>query len=93
MQLPADQAPDCSFHAQTRSTNLSRPSARRVRPSFASSRSTTICVAMPAWSLPGCQSGAPAHAVKPDQGVLDGVVEACPMCRLPVTFGGGMTMQ
>ena len=48
--------PYCSFHAHTRSTNASRPMSRRSMPSLRSSRSTTTCVAMPAWSMPGTQS-------------------------------------
>ncbi len=48
--------PDCSFHAHTRLTNSSRPSSRRDVPSASSWRSTTIWVAMPAWSVPGCHS-------------------------------------
>jgi hypothetical protein len=46
--------PDFSFHSQTRFTKASRPSARRLVPSASSWRSTTIWVAMPAWSVPGC---------------------------------------
>jgi hypothetical protein len=48
--------PDSSFQRQTRSTNCSRPRARREVPSASSWRSTTIWVAMPAWSVPGCHS-------------------------------------
>ena len=44
------------FQAQTRSTNFSRPSWRRSLPSLASYFSITICVAIPAWSMPGTQS-------------------------------------
>jgi hypothetical protein len=36
--------------------NFSRPSSCRFVPSRFSVRSTTVCVAMPAWSMPGCQS-------------------------------------
>ncbi len=48
--------PDSPFHCHTRSTNASRPRSWRDVLSLASSRSTTFCVAMPAWSMPGCQS-------------------------------------
>ena len=50
--------PDCAFHSQTLATKPARPSSRRpwLLPDAASWRSTTICVAMPAWSVPGCQS-------------------------------------
>ncbi len=40
--------PDSSFHCQTRSMNLARPSLWRSVCSSASWRSTTIWVAMPA---------------------------------------------
>ena len=41
-----------------------------------SCRSTTICVAMPAWSVPGCHSTSlPAHALEAAQDVLQRVVE------------------
>jgi len=48
--------PEYSFHSQTFSRNFSRPSSWREMPCASSWRSTTICVAMPAWSVPGCQS-------------------------------------
>ncbi len=48
--------PDSSFHFHTRSTNCSRPRSRRATPSARSWFSTTIWVAMPAWSVPSCQS-------------------------------------
>ena len=48
--------PDSAFHCHTRSTKASRPRSWRLRPSLASSRSTTFWVAMPAWSMPGSQS-------------------------------------
>ena len=46
------------FHSQTFSMNLSRPRESRVSPlpSAARLRPTTISVAMPAWSVPICQS-------------------------------------
>ena len=48
--------PDSSFHCQTRSMNFSRPRSWRDTPCASSWRSTTIWVAMPAWSVPGSQS-------------------------------------
>ncbi len=46
-----------SFHCQIRSTRPSRPTSWRVSPSSSLSRfSTTACVAIPAWSVPGIQS-------------------------------------
>ena len=47
--------PDSFFQAQTRSMKASRDMSWRDLPSAASCRSTTICVAMPAWSLPTTQ--------------------------------------
>ena len=79
----------CS-HSQTRSRNASRPISWRVVPSLRSSFSTTACVAMPAWSKPGCQS-----ASKPRircQRVSTSWIDpfrAWPMWSAPVTFGGG----
>ena len=48
--------PDSSFHAHTRPTNESRPRSRRERPSLRNWFSTTIWVAIPAWSVPSCHS-------------------------------------
>ena len=85
--------PDSAFHCQTRSTNFSRPSSRRSVPCSASSRSTTICVAMPAWSVPGCHSTSRPCMRRQRISVSCTVkVSAWPMCRLPVTFGGGIMM-
>ena len=86
--------PDSAFHCQTRSINASRPIARRSTfPCSASNRSTTICVAMPAWSVPGCHSASRPCIRRQRISVSCTVkVSACPMCRLPVTFGGGIMM-
>ena len=83
--------PDCSFHAHTRSTNASRPMARREVPSASSWRSTTICVAMPAWSVPGCQSNVllPFMRCQRVSTSMSVCWNAWPMCSVPVTFGGG----
>jgi hypothetical protein len=48
--------PDSSFHSQTLATKFLRPRSWRLLPSPCSLRSTTICVAMPAWSVPGTHS-------------------------------------
>ena len=62
--------------------------------SFASWRSTTFCVAMPAWSVPGTQS-----VFLPDMRIqrtrMSWSVEfsAWPMWSEPVTFGGGITIE
>ena len=50
--------PDCSFHRHTRSRKASRERSVRLMPCALSCRSTSICVAMPAWSVPGCHSTA-----------------------------------
>ena len=83
--------PDSAFHCQTRSRNASRPISRRPLPSAASSLSTTICVAIPAWSVPGCHSASRPCIRRQRTNVSCTVnVRACPICRLPVTFGGGI---
>ena len=83
-----------SFQSQLRFTNASRPRSWRVFFSCARrSRSTTDCVAMPAWSVPGIQRALNPcirfHRVSTSWRVL---LSACPMCSAPVTFGGGMTI-
>ena len=87
--------PDSAFHSQTRSMNFSRPISRR--PGCWRSinwRSTTICVAMPAWSVPGCHSTSlPRMRSKRHRMSCSVLLSAWPMCSEPVTFGGGMTMQ
>src|SRR6185369_6525769 len=45
--------PDFSFHSQTLATKFLRPRSWRDWPWSSNCRSTTICVAMPAWSVPG----------------------------------------
>jgi hypothetical protein len=56
-------------------------------------RSTTICVAMPAWSVPTTHSASlpciRAWRVRTSCSVLS---SAWPMCSEPVTLGGGMTI-
>ena len=87
-------APPCSaFHCQTRSMKASRPSSRRLVPSAASARSTRACTAMLAWSMPGSQSvSIPCIRARRTSASIRVCSKACPMCRLPVTFGGGITM-
>ena len=86
--------PLSAFHCQTRSRNFSRPMSRR--PGSCRSincRSTTICVAMPAWSVPGCHSTSrPRMRSKRQRMSCSVLLSACPMCSEPVTFGGGITM-
>ena len=49
-------APDVAFQSQTWATKFLRPRSWRLTPLSCSWRSTTICVAMPAWSVPGTHS-------------------------------------
>jgi len=86
--------PDSAFQSQTRRMKASRPMARRSGCfCSASSRSTTICVAMPAWSVPGCHSASRPcmrrQRISTSWSVLS---SAWPICRLPVTLGGGIMM-
>ena len=48
--------PDSRFQSHTLSMNSSRPKSSLVLPSTASCFSTTLWVAMPAWSMPGSHS-------------------------------------
>ncbi|MDT4801767.1 hypothetical protein FQZ97_344790 [compost metagenome] len=48
--------PDFSFHSHTRATKFLRPRSWRLTFCSCSWRSTTIWVAMPAWSVPGTHS-------------------------------------
>ena len=63
-------------------------------PSLASWRSTIICVAMPAWSVPGSHSVAKPR-MRCQRAMMSICVwlSMCPMCRRPVTLGGGSCMQ
>ena len=62
--------------------------------SAASWRSTTIWVAMPAWSVPGSHSAAlPRIRSKRVSTSCRVLFSAWPMCSEPVTFGGGMTIE
>ncbi len=83
-------APDSSRQCQTRCTNSSRPSSSRVRPTRASMRSTTFCVAIPAWSVPQIQS-ALRPCMRRRRTITSCIdpLSAWPMCSEPVTLGGG----
>ena len=71
--------------------NLSRPRSCLLSPSIAICRSTTTCVAMPAWSVPGRYSvGSPSIRCHLIIRSSNAMVSAWPMCSSPVTFGGGM---
>ncbi len=90
---PVMAPPDSAFQRQTSSTKASRPIAWRVVPLAARRRSTTIWVAMPAWSVPGCQRvSRPCMRRQRISTSWMVLVSAWPTCRLPVTFGGGIMM-
>ena len=86
-------APDLCFHSQTLATKFLRPRSWRDWPCSCNWRSTTICVAMPAWSVPGTH-----RVLKPRMRWyrvrLSMIVwlNAWPMCSVPVTLGGGNWM-
>ena len=62
-------------------------------PSLASSRSTTTWVPMPAWSMPGSHTALrPSIRARRISTSCSALSSACPMCREPVTFGGGITI-
>ena len=90
---PVMAPPDSAFQAHTRRMNASRPSACRVVPAAANWRSTTIWVAMPAWSVPGCHSASRPcirrQRISTSCSVLS---SAWPTCSAPVTLGGGIMM-
>ena len=84
-------APVSRTYVQTRSTNASRPTSNRVSPSLASIRSTTFCVAMPAWSVPGSQSvRRPRMRSKRTSTSCTVLLSPWPMCSTAVTLGGGI---
>ena len=98
--------PEWAFHSQTLARNSSRlssfllaspgvaPSTASPMPSCSRLRTTTIWVAMPAWSVPGCHSTSSPFMRRQRISTSCSVLSrAWPMCRLPVTLGGGMTMQ
>src|SRR3989338_10775789 len=81
-------------HCQTRSRNFSLPKSWRFNPSLAIAFSTTFCVAIPAWSVPGIHKDSSPfirwYLMRISWIVL---LRAWPICRIPVTLGGGITMQ
>src|SRR5579862_5687122 len=88
--------PPCfSFQAHTRFKNSSRPRSYLVlRSSFLRAFSTCTCVAMPAWSVPGSQSTSlPSMRALRLRMSWIVLLSTCPMWSMPVTFGGGMTME
>ena len=84
----------CRAQSQTRASNASRPRSCRDRPSSTSCASTTFCVAMPAWSVPGSHSTS-SPFMRRHRAMMSGNVwlSAWPICRRPVTLGGGSTIE
>jgi hypothetical protein len=56
-------------------------------------RSTTSCVAMPAWSVPGSHSALYPCMRRQRTSASCTTYIACPMCSDPVTFGGGIAIE
>mmetsp|Transcript_83519 Transcript_83519/g.215090 ORF Transcript_83519/g.215090 Transcript_83519/m.215090 type:complete len:218 (+) Transcript_83519:2802-3455(+) len=83
--------PFSSFHDQTRSRKASRPTSFRDVPSATNCRSTSIWVAMPAWSVPGSHSVRCPY-IRWKRAITSSRLAniAWPMCSRPVTLGGGM---
>ena len=81
-----------SFHCCTRFTKASRPNSVRCCPWANSRFSTTVWVAIPAWSVPGIHRTSYPRMrwcrAKMSWSVL---LNACPRCRAAVTFGGGIS--
>ena len=75
--------------------NVSRPiSVREGSPLAAISRSVTSWVAMPAWSVPGCQSVSnPCIRFQRIRMSCSVLLKAWPTCSDPVTFGGGIMIE
>jgi len=83
--------PFSSRQDQTFSTNFSRPRSRRVFFSLRSSFSTTVCVAMPAWSVPGSQSASrPSSRARRMRMSCRVLFSTWPIVSTPVTLGGGI---
>ena len=86
--------PDCSFHAHTRSTNFSRPRSWRDVPSgfeLALDHHLRRDARVVGAGLP--QRVVALHAVPADSTSISVCWNACPMCSVPVTLGGGSWMQ
>ena len=74
--------------------NAARPIAWRLVPSDTSSRSTCVCVAMPAWSVPRIQFvRLPRMRLSRISTSWIAPLSAWPMCSAPVTFGGGIAIE
>jgi hypothetical protein len=86
--------PLSSFHSQTLAMKAGRPRSWRDRPCSCNWRSTTIWVAMPAWSVPGTHRVLwPSMRWRRVNASITVWLNAWPMCRVPVTLGGGSWTQ
>ena len=82
-----------SFHACTCATNSSRVKSVRFLPCSASRRSTTVCVAIPAWSVPGIhKTSRPRMRACRANVSCNVLLSACPKCSAAVTLGGGINI-
>jgi len=86
--------PYSSRHCHTRSTNASRPICSRLVPSSSNRRSTWVCVAIPAWSVPRIhlQRWPRARRWRISTSWIE-PLRAWPMCSEPVTLGGGIAIE
>ena len=74
--------------------NFSLPKSFFLIPSFKRLFSTTACVAIPAWSVPGCHRvSRPFILLNLTKTSCRLLFKACPICNLPVTLGGGITIE
>jgi hypothetical protein len=86
--------PYWSRQRHTRSMNFSRPSCSRLVPSASSARSTSVWVAMPAWSVPKIHLvRLPRMRASRISASWTESLSACPMCSAPVTFGSGIAIE
>lgn len=79
------------FHCSTSSRKAVLPITCRVSPfSLRNFRSTTVWVAIPAWSVPGIHSQVyPFSSFHLNMTSSTAVVRKCPKWSWPVTLGGG----
>ena len=86
--------PPCSsFHSQAYFRNSSRVRSSLDIPISLSLATTLLSVAMDAWSVPGTQQAFfPSIRALRTSTSLSVLLSTCPIWRIPVTLGGGMTM-
>ena len=86
--------PYVRVHSHVRSTNASRPISSRLVPSASSAFSTWVWVAMPAWSVPRIHftRWPRIRCIRISASCIV-LLSAWPMCRAPVTFGGGIAIE